>query len=149
MYRTLLLAIHITGVAAWLGANFVQLLISPRYDREDPAVAAGWARQTLWLGERYYPVAGALIAITGVLMVLDTGWSWSDGFVWVGIAVLVIGGALGGGFFGPKAKARIAALDGGDTTTAAAIQTRIISVAYLDTALVLLAILAMVHKWMA
>jgi hypothetical protein len=147
--RTLLLALHITGVAAWLGANFVQLALSPRFARGPAEVAAAWTRQTIWLGERYYNVAGAVIAITGVLLVLDGNWSWSSGFIWVGIAVIVTGGVLGGAFFGPLAKRRAAALESGDGTTAAGAQRRILSLAVVDTALILTAVLAMVDKWQA
>lgn len=149
MTRNLLLLLHITGVAAWLGANFVQLALSPRLAREPANVAAAWTRQTIWLGERYYIAAGGLIAVTGVLLVLDGPWSWSAGFVWVGITVVVIGAVMGGAFFGPLAKRRAAALDSGDEADAAAAQGRIIPLALLDTALILTAILAMVDKWQA
>jgi hypothetical protein len=149
MTRTLLLAVHIAGVAAWLGANFVQLVLSPRFARGPADVAAAWTRQTIWLGERYYNVVGALIAISGVLLVLDGDWSWSAGFVWVGISVVVIGGVLGVGFFGPLAKRRATALEAADGPGAAGAQTRIIRLAVLDTALVLTAVLAMVDKWQA
>ena len=80
---------------------------------------------------------------------LDNDWSWSAGFVWVGIAVVVIGGILGGAVFGPLANRRVEALESGDGGPAAAVQTRIVGFALLDTALVLTAVLAMVHKWQA
>jgi hypothetical protein len=149
MTRTLLLALHITGVAAWLGANFVQLVLTPRFDRLAADAAAAWTRQTIWLGERYYNVAGAVIGVTGVLLVLDGDWSWGSGFIWVGIAVLVIGGVLGGVHFGPQAKARAAALEAGDSEAAKRALGRILPAAFLDTALLFLAVLAMVDKWQA
>lgn len=149
MTRTLLLALHIAGVSAWLGANFVQLVLSPRFARGPADVAAAWTRQTIWLGERYYNAAGALIVASGVLLVLDGDWSWGSGFIWVGVGVVAIGGALGGGAFGPLAKRRAAALEAGDQAAADAAQGRIIPLAVLDTALVLTAVLAMVEKWQA
>jgi hypothetical protein len=147
--RTLLLAVHIAAVGAWLGANFVQLALSPRFGRGPADLAAAWTRQTIWLGERYYTAAGGVIAVTGVLLVLDGDWSWGAGFIWVGVAVVLIGGAMGGLLFGPLAKRRATALESGDTADAEAAQARIIPLAVLDTALVLLAVLAMVHKWQA
>ena len=146
-YRTFLLAIHIASVAAWLGANFVQGVLSPRFAKESPAVAAAWTRQQMWLGQRYYNVAGAGIGITGVLLVIDGPWEWGDRFIWVGIAVLVIGGAMGGLVFAPLARQRIAGLESGDLASAQAAQDRIIPAAVLDTILVLTAVVAMVHKW--
>ena len=146
-YRTFLLAVHIASVAAWLGANLVQAVLSPRFAKEPPAVAAAWTRQQMWLGERYYNLAGALIAVTGVLLVLDGPWDFSDGFVLVGIAVIVVGGFLGVLAFTPLAKSRLAGLESGDTAAADAAQGRIIPLAVLDTILVLTAVVAMVHKW--
>ena len=149
MTRNLLLWVHIAGVAAWLGANFVQLSLSPRFDREAPEAAAAWTRQTIWMGERFYVPAGGVIGVTGVALVLTQDWSWGSGFIWVGIAVVAIGAAMGGLAFGPLAKKRLAAIEFGDAAGAAAAQSRIIPLAFLDTALVLLAVLAMVAKWMA
>ena len=146
--RNLLLALHIASVAGWLGANFVQMVLSPRYARLGKDEAAGWTRQTIWLGERYYSVVGALVAISGVSLVLDGDWKWR-GFVWVGIAVVVLGGVMGVGAFKPLAQKRLAALESGDTAKAAGIQRTIMTVAFVDTALILVAALAMIDKWKA
>ena len=146
-YRTFLLALHIASVAAWLGANFVQATLSPRFAKEPPAVAAAWTRQQMWLGQKYYNAAGGLIAITGVLLVIETPYDWDHTFVWIGIAVIIIGGALGGLAFTPLAKQRLAGLESGDLASAEAAQARIIPLAILDTILVLTAVVAMVHKW--
>ncbi len=146
--RTLLLAIHIASVGGWLGANYLQLLLSRRFARGSAESAAAWTRHTIWLGERYYGVIGALIAISGVLLVIDGDWSWSSGFIWVGVAVIVIGGVMGAAVFAPLSKRRLAALESGDTATAAQLLNRIVMFGALDTVLILLAVLAMVHKWM-
>jgi len=145
--RTLVLALHITGVAAWLGANFVQAALSPRFAKGPADAAAAWTRQTIWLGERFYTAAGGLIGVTGVILVLDNDWDWSSKFIWVGIAVLIVGAVLGVAVFGPLAKRRADALESGDTATADAAMGRIIPFAVVDTVLVLLAVLAMVDKW--
>jgi hypothetical protein len=147
MTRTLLLALHISGVAAWLGANVVQLVLTPRFAKEERSVAKAWTDATIMLGERYYNVAGGLIAVTGVLLVLDGDWSWTAGFVLVGIAVVVIGGAMGVGLFGPVAKRRSAALGAGDDAAAGAALRTIIPAAVLDTALILTAMVAMIERW--
>jgi hypothetical protein len=149
MTRTLLLVVHIIGVGCWLGANVVQLLLSPRLARSSPEVASAWTRQIMWLAERYYVVVGVAIGITGVLLVLDGDWSWSSGFIWVGIGVLVIGAVLGVAVFGPLARTRVEALDSGDRAAADAAQRRIVPFGIVDTALVVVAIAAMVHKWQA
>jgi len=147
MTRNLLLVLHLSSVAAWLGANFVQLALSPRFAKQSPVVAAAWTRHTIWLGERYYNAAGTLLGVTGVLLVLDGDWSWGSGFIWVGVAVITIGALMGVFAFGPLAHRRAEALDAGDTVAADAAQARIMPLALFDTLLILLAILAMVDKW--
>jgi hypothetical protein len=147
MFRNVVLAVHILSVACWFGANVVQLLLSPRYAKGDVDEAAGWTRQTIWLGERFYTTNGAVLLLTGVTLVIDGPWTFSDPFVWVGIAVIVIGAAMGGAFFGPLAKKRLAGLESGDIAAADAAQARIIRLAYVDSALIVLAVLAMIDKW--
>ena len=87
--------------------------------------------------------------MSGVLLVTHGHWSWSGGFIWVGVAVIVIGAAMGVLLFTPLAKQRIAALESGDKAAAAAAQARTIVLALVDTALVLTAIVVMVRKWHA
>jgi hypothetical protein len=146
-YGNVLLVLHIAGVCAWLGANFVQLAIAPRMDREGTTIAAAWTRQTMWLGERYYSVAGAWLAITGILLVIHEDLAWRSGFIWVGVVVIVIGAVLGVAAFTPLAKRRLGALEAGDAAGAKEAQSRIIPLALLDTVLVLIAMLAMVDHW--
>jgi hypothetical protein len=147
MFRTVVLAVHILSVAAWFGVNVAQMLLSPRYAEGSDVEAAGWTRQTIWLSERFYPVNGAVLALSGITLVIDGPWDWSDRFVWVGISVVVIGGVLGGAFFGPLGKRRLAGLESGDRAAADAAQARITPLAYVDSALIALAVLAMVDKW--
>lgn len=66
MFRSVVLALHITGVAAWLGANFVQLVLTPRFAKDSDAVAAAWTRQTMRLlrqrpGDAHDPGHGAQV----------------------------------------------------------------------------------------
>ena len=147
MFRTVVLAIHILSVAAWFGVNVAQMLLSPRYAKGSDVEAAGWTRQTIWLDERFYPVNGAVLALSGVTLVIDGPWDWSDRFVWVGITVVIIGAVMGGAFFGPLAKRRLAGLESGDHGAAAAAHASTIRLAYVDSTLIALAVLAMVDKW--
>jgi hypothetical protein len=147
--RTILLTVHLGAVAAWIGAELVQHVLSPRLTREPLPTAAAWARQQLWLHQRYYPVPGVLTLVTGGLLVREGAWSWSAGFVWVGIGAIVGGVVLGRGGLGASARKRIAALEAGDGEAAAAIYRRSLPLAVIVTALPILALVAMVDKWMA
>lgn len=144
-YRNALLVVHITAAAAWLGANFVQLALTPQFAKRGGEVAASWFEAASWLGKRYYNIAGVVLALTGALLVQETAYDWSAGFVAVGIVVIVIGAVMGVAFFAPEGE-RLAAASREGTLVAS---SRYLAFALLDTALVILAISAMVWKWHA
>ncbi len=147
--RTLLLFVHIASAAAWLGADFVQYGLAPRFARQGPEGSAAWGRAEVWLHERYYPAVVTLLLATGILLVLDGDWSWSSGFIWVGIGAVVLGTGLGGGRLGPLAKQQVAALDAGDAASARAVRRRMFPIQLVVTLVPLIALLAMVDKWEA
>lgn len=144
-YRNVLLVVHIAAAAAWLGANFVQLALTPQFAKRGGEVAASWFEAASWLGKRYYNVAGGVLAVSGILLVMETPYDFSAGFVAVGIVVIVIGAVMGIAFFAPEGD-RLAATarEGGPLAS-----NRYLAFALLDTALVILAITAMVWRWHA
>lgn len=144
-YRNLLLAVHIAAAAAWLGANFVQLALTPQFAKKGGEITAAWFDAASWLGKRYYSLAGAVLALTGILLVQETAYDWSAGFVAVGITVIVIGAVLGVAFFAPEGERLAAASREGRPVASG----RYLGVALLDTALVLAAVCAMVWRWHA
>ncbi len=147
MYRDTILVVHIAGVAAWLGANFVQLFLAPWFARRPAVEYAAWIDASRMLGQRYYNVAGAAIGTTGVLLVIETGYGWSAGFVGVGIAVIFVGAMLGIFAFTPLTARQAEAVRSGDGPTARSLTGRVTSLAVLDTILVLTALSAMVVRW--
>lgn len=149
MVRTLLLVAHLAGMAAWLGANFTQLAVGRFYSRQPTEARLAWVRATGLMAGRYYNAAGVLIGVTGVSLVLHEHWSWSSGFIWVGVAVLVIGGALGAGGFIPVSARLAAALRAEQADEVRRLDRRVLVMAIVDTTFVLVAVLAMVHKWRA
>lgn len=145
--RTLLLTAHLIGVASWLGANLTQLFLARFYAQQNDDSRLAWLRATTLMARRYYNAAGTVIGVTGVSLVLHGKWGWGSGFIWVGVAVLVIGGAIGALHFVPTGERQIAAIGAGDRGLLARLDRRVVVVAVIDTALVVLAMLAMVDKW--
>jgi hypothetical protein len=146
MTRNLLLLVHLAAVAAWLGANFVQFVVAPRLRRAGPPTARHWVETTRFLGQRYYNVAGILVGVSGVLLVLHGHWRW-QGFVFVGIAMVLIGATLGIAVFEPLLRKEAAAIDAGDEQEVARLRHSFMSIASLDTFLLLITMLAMIDKW--
>lgn len=145
--RTLLLTIHLFGVAAWLGANLTQLFVGRFYGRQTDESRLAWIGATVLLARRYYNVAGTVIGVTGAALVIDGKWGWDSTFIWVGVGVLVIGGVLGAVEFIPTSAKQVAAIERNDRPLLERLSRRAVGFAVLDTSLVLLAMVAMVAKW--
>ena len=145
--RTVLLALHITAIASWLGADVMQQGMRHRWKQETPEATKAWARMQFWLHDRYYAVVAGFILLTGIALVQDGDWGWSTTFVWVGIGTIVAGGTLGGIGLKGLANKRIEALEANDTQAVAAVERRALPIELLLTAFVLITVVAMVHKW--
>lgn len=141
-----LLTLHIADAGSWLGADLLVHALTPRLER-DPSAAPTWARAQAWLHGSYYPIVAVVLLATGVLLVLNGGWSWSSDFIWVGVGAIVLGTALGGGGLGSLSKQRLAALTAGDESTATDASRKLQRLSVVVTLLPIVAILAMVDKW--
>lgn len=151
MYRNLLLVLHIIAVSAWLGANFVQIVVAPRMARVGGSTHLAWLSTSRMLGQRYYNVAGVLLGVTGVLLVIETPYEFSAGFVAVGLSTIVVGALLGVFGFERWTKRQMLALESSppDEPVATRMAQRVLVGALFDSALVILAIVTMVVKWRA
>ncbi|MEY2450886.1 MAG: hypothetical protein QOD92_460 [Acidimicrobiaceae bacterium] len=145
--RTMLLTLHITAIASWLGADVVQHAMRHRWQKETSEATKAWARTQFWLHDRYYAVVAALVLVTGIALVQDGHWGWSSKFIWVGIATIAAGATLGGIGLKGLAKKRIDALEVSDTQGAAAVERRALPIELLLTAFVLFTVVVMVNKW--
>ncbi len=144
--RTLLLVLHLIGVAAWLGGNLTQLAIMPSMDRAGGVVGIAWHRASGQMAQIYYSIAGAVVLLTGVAMVLDGPYEFSHAFVSIGFAVVIIGGVMGVTFFAPNSRAAAAAHENGEPNAIAQLRRRFVVGGAVDTALVIFTIYAMVTK---
>jgi len=146
--RNTLLVLHIVAVAVWLGSNIFQLSVGRRFAAEGGAPAASWMASTVVMGRNLYGPAGVLILLTGVGLVLNgSAYSFGSGFVSVGFAVIIIGIILGVRVFGPAGEEAAAEFAAGNDARGREVFGRIATFGYIDTALVVLAVVAMVTKW--
>jgi len=109
-------------------------------------VARQWAETGEFLGKRYYNVVGGLVLVTGISLVMHGHWKW-QGFVIVGIAMVVVGGVTGILGFDRQFKREIAARTAGDEVAAKRATHNITSLAFMDTLLLLVTALAMIDHW--
>ena len=147
--RTTLLFIHILAAGTWFGTNVVQIAINPRIRTYPAAVGTWWLRRVVRFGTRIYSPVAVLLLITGVFLVLDesSAYEFSDAFVSIGFAMVIVGAGLGILVFGPRGEKAAAAIESGDDAEAAKQTTTILRFGFLDMGLLTVTILAMVAKW--
>ena len=146
--RNFALWLHILGAATWFGANIAQAVIGTKLIR-DNAAAPAWLRAVEKSSGPIYGTAAVVILLSGVYLVLrpDSGFSFGSVFVGIGIAILIVLGAMGGLVFGRKTKQMIALYDSGKASEVAGVYRSLSSWGILDTLLLAVAVLAMVSKW--
>lgn len=141
-----LLFVHVVSAAVWLGADFAQFVLAPRFFRAPPATAAAWHRGTVQMMRVLYTPAAILILATGIVMVLRSpAYELTDGFVSIGLAVVIIGAVLGMAVFGPQGR-RAASLHE-EGASAQAVERRIAGLGALDALILLVAFAAMIGRW--
>jgi hypothetical protein len=146
--RNILLWLHIIGGGTWLGANLTQAFVGPKLmaNRE---TAPGWLRAVEKASGPLYGSAAGVLLVSGIILVLisDGAYSFGSVFVTIGIAVVIIGGALAGLVFGRRTRQMLALYDSGQDAQVPAIYRTIGTWGIIDSLLIVVAILAMVSKW--
>jgi hypothetical protein len=144
--RNVALWLHIIGASMWIGTNVAQMLIGPKL--VDGGAGLQWLKAVDKASGPIYGSAAVLILLTGIYMVLSNdAFSFGSAFVGIGIAVVIIGGALAGLVFNRKTRQAIGLFESGDSAKALPVYKSMTSWAVLDTALLAFAVLAMVSKW--
>lgn len=107
-----LLVIHIVAAGVLLGALVMVLIIGPRMAAAGPEAGLGWARTAEAFGTRVFMPSSILILLTGVgLVLVGDEWDWSDAFISIGFAAIVLGTIIGNAIQGPKGRQMVAALE--------------------------------------
>jgi len=82
-----------------------------------------------------------------VLLVIETGYEFSDAFVSIGFLAVIIGAVLGMAVFGPGSRKLTEAIHRNDAMAERSLTSRIQAFGILDTLVLLVTIVAMVSKW--
>jgi hypothetical protein len=125
----------------------VLAFVSMRGNKPSVEVQAWWADTQGAMARVLYNIAGGLILVTGIALLIVKDWKFSSHFVSVGFLAIIVGGALGMAVFGPGSRKLAAALRSGDQAEAENINNRLAMFGALDTAIIVLTIVAMVTRW--
>lgn len=146
--RDVLLIVHIVAVAAWIGSNLAQFVIVPAMARRGGEAAVAWMTTFVRLGRIYNTPAAIIVLASGVALVLDSPvYEFEQAFVVIGVVMVLIGGALGGLFYGPRGRSAAEAFGSGDASGGQAESRRIIQMTTVETTLLVVTVAAMVSRW--
>jgi uncharacterized membrane protein len=141
--------IHVLLAVVWVGGGVLLTILAVVADRRNnPNELATIARQAVFVGERIFAPAGLAVFLMGIAMMLNTDWGW--GHFWVvagliGYAATFVNGLV---VLTPLAKKASALLDekGAEAPETQAAIARILLIARIDVAVLLLVVADMVTK---
>jgi uncharacterized membrane protein len=144
----LLLSIHLLAVIVWVGGSIFMLALGYHLRSRDIETRVEYTRWTEWLAPRMIGPASVLVLVAGILLIDEAGYDFSDTFISIGLTGWIVSFLLGVGFY-PRAGAKREKLieqHGPAHEAVAASLQRVLTVATVDTLIVVLVVLDMTTK---
>jgi uncharacterized membrane protein len=141
--------IHVILAVVWVGGGVLLTILALRAQREsDPRAVVTVARQAAFAGEKIFAPAGLIVFLMGIAMMVNTNWGWSKFWVVVGLLGYAATFVTGLAVLSPLAKKVEASAEqnGAEHPTTIALIDRILLIARIDVAVLLLVIADMVIK---
>jgi uncharacterized membrane protein len=119
--------VHVLAAVVWVGgACVVQVYALLALRTNDPVRVAAFAGDTEFVGTRIFIPASLILLVSGLFTVHASGgaWSYSQGWVQFGLAIVVLSIVVGAGYLGPES-GRIARATEAHGVASAEVQARI------------------------
>jgi hypothetical protein len=142
-FYDVVLFVHITSVVLAFGPTFAYSVFFAAAGKDGPGSLASVGRGVLAWSRGPGLIAMVLILASGVYLVADGPWDFSEFFVSWGFAAIIALFALSHGFFIPQTERFVEAIDAGRQEDAAGHTKRIQTVSPLASLLVLVTIYVM------
>ena len=142
-------AVHVLFAVVWVGGGVSIMIHAIRAQTaRDPEGIVTVAKQAAFMGEKVFAPVGLVTFLMGIAMMINTSWGWGHFWVIVGLIGYASTFAVGIGFLSPMAKRidRSAAENGATHPETLALIDRIMFVARIDIAVLMLVVLDMVTK---
>lgn len=141
--------VHVGVAVFWVGGGILITVLGLRAERaDDPNEVVMLARWAAWVGSRLFAPAGGVVLLAGIALMINTNWGWGRFWIVIGLLGYAATMVTGMAFLSPQAK-RIEELSAANGPTApetlAAIR-KILLVARVDVAVLLLVVIDMVTK---
>ena len=144
--RDVLVFLHVLGAAGWIGGGLFGVFAMTRLAQSGGA-GVGQALENLFeKAGVYFTIMFLLVVGAGVTLVLtEDQWTWGDTFVWFGIGGIILSGVVQGLFASKKDQALVEAVKA-DSPDRPAIFASWRRTAWIDTAILVVVLWAMVTK---
>jgi uncharacterized membrane protein len=142
-------AIHVTFAVVWIGGGVLLTINGLRAQREnDAGKVVIVAQQAAFAGEKIFAPAGLVVFLMGIAMMINTSWGWGHFWIVAGLIGYATTFVTGIAVLSPLAKkvAASAQANGPEHPTTLALIDRILLIARVDVAVLLLVIVDMVTK---
>jgi uncharacterized membrane protein len=119
--------VHVLAAVVWVGgACAVQVYALLAVRTKDPVRVAAFAGDTEFVGTRIFIPASLILLVSGLLTVHESGgaWSYRQGWVQFGLAIVLLSIVVGAGYLGPES-GRIARATEAHGVASAEVQARI------------------------
>jgi uncharacterized membrane protein len=141
--------VHVMLAVIWVGGAVLITVLALRAERaRDADELATIARQAAFAGERIFAPAGGIVFLMGIAMMINTDWGWGKFWVDAGLVGYASTFITGIAVLSPMAKQIQVSADekGPEHPDTVAIVNKILLIARVDIAVLLLVIADMVTK---
>jgi uncharacterized membrane protein len=140
---------HIVLAVFWVGGGLTLTILGLRAERSnDPGEAATLARQAAFIGEKFFAPTGLIVLLMGIAMVLNADLGWNHFWIIAGLVGYAATFVTGIAFLGPQAKRldKLLSTEGQDSPATQAAIKKLLLVARVDVAVLLLVVADMALK---
>jgi uncharacterized membrane protein len=142
--HTFVLITHVVTAAIWLGAGVAVGVLASLTSRQVATTGTALPGSFEKLGNVLFMPMGILVLISGVILVLDSPWKFTNLFVIIGILAVVNGAIFGARVSGPMTKSMQQATS--DGSKLGALYRRFGVLALVDAGVVAIALISMILR---
>jgi uncharacterized membrane protein len=144
----LFLTIHVLAAVIWVGGSVLALTLGYYLRSRDISTRVEYTRWTEWLGPRLFAPMSVAVLVAGHLLVNEIGYSFNQTWLHIGQAGWILSFLIGIAFYPREGKKRERLIEqhGIEHEAVAASINRVLTVATVDTLIVVLVVVDMTTK---
>ena len=144
----LFLTIHVLAAVIWVGGSVLALTLGYYLRSRDITTRAEYTRWTEWLGPRLFAPMSVAVLVAGHLLVNEIGYDFNQTWLHIGQAGWILSFLIGIAFYPREGKKRERLIEqhGIEHESVAASINRVLTVATVDTLIVVLVVVDMTVK---